>query len=153
MLLYHIYIFKYVKAGGFKRFYRWNKFPCFSEFHLWPFGQYSGEVLRLCCQQGGVLSAPYLCGGWLSRLGLVALVFARLSARPCSPLLLAFLGTDHINIHFKFLSFLEGTSVGDPDPSDPYVFGPPENLDSFCFVTSFWHFIFEKWCKYTFIKW
>jgi hypothetical protein len=77
--------------------------------------------LPLCCEKGGVLSAPYLCGGWLSRLGLVALVFARLSARPCSPLLLAFLGTDHIDIHFKILRFLEGTSV-----ADPYVCGPPE---------------------------
>ncbi len=62
-----------------------------------------------------------------------------------------------------------------PDPSDPYVFGPPgsgsgsisqrygsgsgsdyhqakkkKNLDSYCFVTSFWLFIFEKWCKCTF---
>jgi hypothetical protein len=74
----------------------------------------SGEVLRPCCQQGGVLPAPYLCGGWLSRLGLVALVFARLSARPCSPLLLAFLGTDHINTQFKILRFLEGTSVLEP---------------------------------------
>ncbi len=61
-------------------------------------------------------------------------------------------------------------SVADPDPSDPYVFGPPgwsepasisqrygsrillsssknrkKNLDSYSFVTSFWLLIFEKW--------
>jgi hypothetical protein len=67
----------------------------------------SCEVLLPCCQRGPVLSAPYLCGGWLSRLGLVALVFARLSARPCTPLLLAFLGTDHIDIQFEILGFLK----------------------------------------------
>ncbi len=58
------------------------------------------------------------------------------------------------------------SSVADPDP---YVFGHPgsgsaiqsygirilpssskkskKNLDSYCFVTSLWNFIFEKWCK------
>ena len=51
------------------------------------------------------------------------------------------------------------TSIGDPDPQDPHVFGPPgpgsgyfyhqankQNLDSYCFMTSFWLFIFEKCC-------
>ncbi len=48
-------------------------------------------------------------------------------------------------------------SVPDPDPPDPHAFGPPgsgsfyqqakiveKNLDSFCFVTSFGLFFFEK---------
>ncbi len=52
-------------------------------------------------------------------------------------------------------------SVPDPDPPDPHVFGPPgygsgsgsfyyqakigkKTLDSYCFVTSFGLFIFEK---------
>jgi hypothetical protein len=57
-------------------------------------------------------------------------------------------------------------SVPDPDPPDPYVFEPrgsgffhhpsiikqnsKKNLDSYCFVTSFGLFIFEKLCKCTF---
>ncbi len=28
-----------------------------------------------------------------------------------------------------------------------------KNPNFYCFVTSFWHFIFEKWCKSTFKKW
>ncbi len=51
--------------------------------------------------------------------------------------------------------YLLVTSVTDLDPPDPHVFGPPgsgkivkenskENLDSYCFVTSFGLFIFEK---------
>jgi hypothetical protein len=56
-------------------------------------------------------------------------------------------------------------SVPDPDPPDPHVFGPAEsgsfyhqakkgkkNLDSHCFVTFFWLFIFEKLCKCTLIE-
>jgi hypothetical protein len=49
------------------------------------------------------------------------------------------------------LCYKPKSSVADPDPSDPYVFGPPgsgsifylqakvvrKNLDSYCFVTSF----------------
>jgi hypothetical protein len=52
--------------------------------------------------------------------------------------------------------------IADPDPSDPYAFGPPgsgsvsqrypsiikqnskKNLDSYCFVTSFLLFVLEK---------
>ncbi len=71
-------------------------------------------------------------------------------------------------------SFLMVSSVGDPnpDPLDLHVFGPPDplvrgmdpdpyllssknskkNLDFYCFVTSFWLFTFEKWCKSTFKK-
>ncbi len=56
------------------------------------------------------------------------------------------------------------TSLADPDPYPdpyPYVFGLRilillsssktswKNLDSYCFVTSLWLFIFEKWCKCT----
>ncbi len=60
---------------------------------------------------------------------------------------------------------------GDPDPQDPYVFGPPGSgsiskwpgsgsfyyqakivINAFCFVTSLWLFIFEKWCKCSFKK-
>ncbi len=58
-------------------------------------------------------------------------------------------------------------SVGDPDPDDPYVFGPPgsasgcgpfhhqaklvvnKSFDFYCFVTSLWLFIFEEWFKCT----
>ncbi len=44
------------------------------------------------------------------------------------------------------------SSVADPDPPDPHVFGPPgspsknskKNLDSYCFVTSFRLFVFEN---------
>ncbi len=71
---------------------------------------------------------------------------------------------------------LLGTSVADPypDSSHPYVFGPPgsgsisrstlwilirilqspsknskKKHESYCFVTFFWIFIFEKWCNCT----
>ncbi len=54
--------------------------------------------------------------------------------------------------------WLFAISVADPDPNpDPHVFGPPgsgsfyhkaknskKNLDSYCFVTSFWLFISEN---------
>ncbi len=72
---------------------------------------------------------------------------------------------------YYWFSFPSG-SVVDPDP---YVFGPTgsgsviictdsslfvwilpptsknnkKNLDFYCFLTSFWHFIFEDWCKCT----
>ncbi len=38
----------------------------------------------------------------------------------------------------------------DPDP-DPSIIkkNSKKNLDSYCLVTSFWLFIFEKWCKCT----
>ncbi len=52
------------------------------------------------------------------------------------------------------------SSVADPDPPDPHVFGPPgsgfgsgsfspsknwkRNLDSYCFVTSFLLFMFDN---------
>ncbi len=53
--------------------------------------------------------------------------------------------------------------VSDPDPNpDPHVLSPrillssskncKENLDSYCFVTCFGLFIFERWCKCTFKK-
>ncbi len=50
-------------------------------------------------------------------------------------------------------------SVADPDP-DPIVRGKDpdsaqivrKNLYSYCFVTSFWTFIFEKWCKCSYKK-
>ncbi len=69
---------------------------------------------------------------------------------------------DQIDIFFS--------SVADPDPNpDPHVLGPPgsgsisqrypiikqnskKNLDFYWFGTSFWFFIFEKWCKSTFKK-
>jgi hypothetical protein len=49
------------------------------------------------------------------------------------------------------------SSVADPYP-DPNVFGPPgsgsgsfyregKNLNSYCFVTFLWSFLFENWCK------
>ncbi len=56
-------------------------------------------------------------------------------------------------------------SVADPDQYYPYVFGPhgsgsfyhqaknsKKNIDSYCFVTSLWLLMFEKWCKYIFKK-
>jgi hypothetical protein len=66
---------------------------------------------------------------------------------------------------------IDSTSVPDSDPPDPHVFGPPGsgstsqsygsgsfylqakiNFDSYCFVTSFRLFIFEKLCRCTFKK-
>jgi hypothetical protein len=53
-------------------------------------------------------------------------------------------------------------SDSDPDPypylwlmdPEPYISkkNRKKNNDFYCFVTSFWHFIFEKWCECTFKK-
>ncbi len=65
-----------------------------------------------------------------------------------------------------FVTFFR-TSVA--DPCDQYFFGPPgsgsismrhgfgsgsgkKNLDSYCFVTSLWLSILEKWCKCTVVS-
>ncbi len=85
-------------------------------------------------------------------------------------------GVPHLQLHNNKIFIItwntrknQKSSVADPDPkpSDPYVFRSPgsgsssqrygsgsgsfyhqANLDSYCFVTSFWLFIFEKWYKY-----
>ncbi len=41
----------------------------------------------------------------------------------------------------------------DPDPSISSSKNSKKNIDSYCFVTSLWLFIFEKLCKWTFKKW
>ncbi len=88
----------------------------------------------------------------------------------------------HVHDYKKLLLKAKISSVADPDPNpDPRFFGPPgsgsgsisqrqvwirirvwillslsknskENLDFYCFVTSFWLFTFEKCCKSTFKK-
>ncbi len=84
---------------------------------------------------------------------------------------------EYDDVFFKL--FITSVADPNPDPSNPYVFGPPgsgsisqqvqygiwirillsssknrkKNLASYCFVTSFWLFIFEKLYKCTFKKW
>ncbi len=79
---------------------------------------------------------------------------------------------------YSFISVLASVADTEPVPQDLYLFGPPgsksgsnstrygsgsrsfynqaklvrKTLHSFCFVTSFWLFIFEKWCKCSFFS-
>ncbi len=58
----------------------------------------------------------------------------------------------------KFLGLLDPDPLvigTDPDPSDHLSLSKnrKKNVDFYCFATSLWPFIFEKWCKCNFRKW